>query len=95
MNHIYRSLWNAKTGTFVAVSEIVTSGKKASEGGGVVGGVFALKALAVSLLLGFGSTSYALPVGGVVVAFSFVIDLTFLHGRQLLVGSPVDAIVEY
>jgi adenine phosphoribosyltransferase len=34
-------------------------------------------------------------VGGVVVAFSFVIDLTFLHGRQLLVGSSVDAIVEY
>ena len=34
-------------------------------------------------------------VGGVVVAFSFVIDLTFLHGRQRLVGSPVDAIVEY
>ncbi|MEK7240312.1 MAG: adenine phosphoribosyltransferase [Gemmatimonadota bacterium] len=34
-------------------------------------------------------------VGGVVVAFSFVIDLTFLHGRQLLVGTSVDAIVEY
>lgn len=34
-------------------------------------------------------------VGGIVVAFSFVIDLTFLHGRQLLVGSSVDAIVEY
>ncbi len=33
--------------------------------------------------------------GGVVVAFSFVIDLTFLHGRQLLVGASVDAIVEY
>jgi adenine phosphoribosyltransferase len=34
-------------------------------------------------------------VGGIVVAFSFVIDLTFLHGRQLLVGTSVDAIVEY
>ena len=33
--------------------------------------------------------------GGVVVAFSFVLDLTFLHGRQLLVGASVDAIVEY
>jgi len=31
--------------------------------------------------------------GGTVVAFSFVVDLTFLHGRQQLVGSPVDAIV--
>jgi hypothetical protein len=29
------------------------------------------------------------------VAFSFLIDLTFLHGRQLLAGSSVDAIVEY
>jgi len=33
--------------------------------------------------------------GGTVVAFSFVIDLTFLHGRQLLAGSSLDAIVEY
>ncbi|HEY3286627.1 MAG TPA: adenine phosphoribosyltransferase [Gemmatimonadaceae bacterium] len=33
--------------------------------------------------------------GGTVVAFSFVIDLTFLNGRQQLVGSSVDAIVEY
>lgn len=33
--------------------------------------------------------------GGIVVAFSFLIDLTFLHGRQQLVGSSVDAIVEY
>ncbi len=33
--------------------------------------------------------------GGVVVAFAFVIDLTFLNGRQKLAGSSVDAIVEY
>jgi len=33
--------------------------------------------------------------GGMVVAFSFVIDLTFLHGRQRLAGSSVDVIVEY
>lgn len=33
--------------------------------------------------------------GGMVVAFAFVIDLTFLHGRQHLAGSSVDAIVEY
>src|SRR5512133_1875527 len=32
--------------------------------------------------------------GGIVVAFSFLIDLTFLHGRQQLAGSSVDAIVE-
>lgn len=34
-------------------------------------------------------------VGGTVVAFGFLIDLTFLHGRQLLAGASVDAIVEY
>ncbi|MBI2409111.1 MAG: adenine phosphoribosyltransferase [Gemmatimonadetes bacterium] len=33
--------------------------------------------------------------GGTVVAFTFLIDLTFLNGRQQLAGSPVDAIVEY
>lgn len=33
--------------------------------------------------------------GGLVVGFSFVIDLTFLHGRQALAGTMVDAIVEY
>ncbi len=33
--------------------------------------------------------------GGTVVAFSFVIDLTFLNGRHQLVGTSVDAIVEY
>jgi adenine phosphoribosyltransferase len=33
--------------------------------------------------------------GGTVVAFGFLIDLTFLHGRQLLAGASVDAIVEY
>jgi filamentous hemagglutinin family protein len=68
MNRIYRSLWNDKTGTFVAVSEITQRGKKASTGGGVVGAVFALKALAASLLLAYGATGYALPVGGVVAA---------------------------
>lgn len=33
--------------------------------------------------------------GGTVVTFGFLIDLTFLHGRQLLAGASVDAIVEY
>jgi filamentous hemagglutinin family protein len=68
VNHIYRSLWNERTGTFVAVSEITQCGRKASTGGGVVGAVFALKALAMSLLLAYGATGYALPVGGVVAA---------------------------
>ncbi|MGZ5802388.1 MAG: two-partner secretion domain-containing protein, partial [Burkholderiaceae bacterium] len=75
MNHIYRSIWNEKTGTFVAVSENTkTGGKKASTGASVVVGAgFALKALAVSLMLAFGSNSYALPANGTVVAGSATI----------------------
>ncbi len=34
-------------------------------------------------------------VGGAVVGFSFVVDLTFLHGRQKLVGVLIDAVVSY
>lgn len=72
MNHIYRSIWNNKTGTFTAVSENTkTGGKQACAGTSVVTRAgFALKALATSLLLAFGSTSYAMPVGGVVAAGS-------------------------
>jgi trimeric autotransporter adhesin len=75
MNHIYRSIWNEKTGTFVAVSENTkTGGKKASTGASVVVEAgFALKALAVSLMLAFGSNSYALPANGTVVAGSATI----------------------
>ncbi|HEY8102595.1 MAG TPA: YDG domain-containing protein, partial [Burkholderiaceae bacterium] len=75
MNHIYRSIWNEKTGTFVAVSENTkTGGKKASTGASVVVGAgFALKALAVLLMLAFGSNSYALPANGTVVAGSATI----------------------
>jgi filamentous hemagglutinin family protein len=75
MNHIYRSIWNEKTGTFVAVSENTkTGGKKASTVASVVAGAgFALKALAVSLMLAFGSHSYALPANGTVVAGSATI----------------------
>lgn len=69
MNHIYRSIWNEKTGTFVAVSENTkTGGKSASSGAGVAAAGFALKALAASLLMAFGANVYALPADGVVVA---------------------------
>ncbi|CAL62007.1 Conserved hypothetical protein, filamentous haemagglutinin-like [Herminiimonas arsenicoxydans] len=72
MNHIYRSIWNEHTGTFVAVSESAKSGgNKASAGASIATSAsFALKALAASLLVVFGSTSHALPVGGEVVAGS-------------------------
>ncbi|HEY9381370.1 MAG TPA: ESPR domain-containing protein, partial [Burkholderiales bacterium] len=66
MNHIYRSVWNEHTGSFVAVSENAKSGgKKVSAGASIATGAsFTLKALAAALLLAFGSTSYALPTGG-------------------------------
>ena len=71
MNLIYRSIWNDKTGTFVAVSENARSaGKRAGSCTSALAhpAGFALKALALTLMLSFGATSYALPTGGVVAA---------------------------
>jgi filamentous hemagglutinin family protein len=70
MNHIYRSIWNEKTGAFVAVSENASSGgKKASSSCGVAGAAhFVLKTLAASLMLAMGANVYALPPTGTVTA---------------------------
>ena len=71
MNHIYRLIWNDKTGTYVAVSEITQSeGKKASSCTASVdaSASFTLKSLAVFLMMSFVVNSYALPVGGIVSA---------------------------
>jgi len=63
MNRIYRSIWNQKTGTFIAASEIAQShGGRASSVTGAVEG------LAMLLMLAFGSNAFALPEGGVVSA---------------------------
>ncbi|MBE0625267.1 MAG: filamentous hemagglutinin N-terminal domain-containing protein, partial [Burkholderiales bacterium] len=73
MNRIYRSIWNDKTGTFVAASENSTGkGRRSSSGAGAAasGARFALKALALSLMLAFGSNGYAAPTGGAVSAGS-------------------------
>jgi len=67
MNSIYRSIWNDSTGTFVAVPENARSaGKKTSSGSFAKGAssCFALKALAVSVMLAFGASNYAAPTGG-------------------------------
>ncbi|PKM31082.1 MAG: hypothetical protein CVV07_02665 [Gammaproteobacteria bacterium HGW-Gammaproteobacteria-11] len=76
MNHIYRTIWNEKTGTCVAVSELAkSSGKKASSVcGEVEGSGLALKTLAASLLLVFSLPLYALPTDGVVTAGSATIS---------------------
>jgi filamentous hemagglutinin family protein len=79
MNHIHRSIWNDRTGTFVAVSEMARSaGKKISSCTAVAGagGRFRLKVLAFSLLLVCGASVYAQPTGGVVTAGSATIGGT-------------------
>src|SRR6185295_14834089 len=72
---IYRSIWNDKTGSVVAASEISNSGRHSSPVTTTAAGKsrFALKALAVSVMLAFGSNSYALPTGGAVSAGSATI----------------------
>ena len=66
MNRIYRSIWNDKTGTFVAASENTKScGKRSSPGASTatMSARFALKGLAVSLMLAFGSNALRRPNG--------------------------------
>src|SRR5487761_2064699 len=73
MNRFYRSIWNDKTGTFVAASENTKScGRRSSPGAAAAtsGARFVLKGLALSLMLAFGSNVYAGPTGGVVSAGS-------------------------
>ncbi|MDD5030824.1 MAG: ESPR domain-containing protein, partial [Rhodoferax sp.] len=71
MNNSFRSLWNERTGTFVAVSENTTSEGKKTAGGRSAGGAvtrFALQALALSVACVFAAHAQSLPVGGVVAA---------------------------
>lgn len=72
MNRIYRSIWNARTATFVAVSENAkSSGKKTlSRLSAPVNkmGAFVIKALSASVMLICGVNVYALPSGGVVAS---------------------------
>ena len=79
MNRIYRSIWNEKTRTYVAVAETAKSaGKKtSSESGATTGGVhFALKALAASMMLAFGTAAIAAPTGGQISAGAGSINQT-------------------
>src|SRR3990167_5006195 len=74
MNNIYQSIWNAKSGTFVAASEHAKSGGKktasASKSNLSRGAGFALKSLAACVMLAAGFNVYALPTGGEVAAGS-------------------------
>ncbi len=71
MNLTYRSIWNEKTDTCVAVSENARSaGRKISVSTRAKGAFahFILEVLAISLISPFAPNAYALPVGGAVVA---------------------------
>ncbi|MCV2355110.1 YDG domain-containing protein [Paucibacter sp. B2R-40] len=75
INRLYRLIWNASTGTWVAVSELSRARGKRSNAGasGISALLAALKALPLSLALGLGCVQAAPPVntvpqGGQVVA---------------------------
>ncbi|WP_339799871.1 filamentous hemagglutinin N-terminal domain-containing protein, partial [uncultured Marinobacter sp.] len=76
MNHIYRTIWNEKTGTCLVVSELAkSSGKKVSAVcGGVAGVGPTFKPIAASLLMAFAMPLWALPNDGVVTAGSATIS---------------------
>ena len=97
MNHIYRSVWNDTLGCVVAISELGTSKGKmsAASGGGHLGYKgFALRALSVSLLLGFATTAYALPSVGVVSSGSANITSSG-PGGLLITQSSENAILNW
>jgi filamentous hemagglutinin family protein len=78
MNHIYRSIWNHSTATYVAAAETAKSGGKkvSSSTGSLQAGGWALKALAASLCLAYAGGASALPQGGVVTAGSASVTAT-------------------
>ena len=96
MNRIYRLIWNDKAGSFVAVSEIVKSaGRKSASGENVVGGSarFALKGLAISLMLAISSNAYALPAGGVVAAGD--VSISSDAGSTIITQSTPNAAINW
>ena len=89
MNCIYRSIWNEKTGTFVAASEDATSGGKKASSCTVAGtdpAHLALKSLVLCLAIGFGAAAYALPQGGVVAAGGANVVPVFYDGTNWRIG---------
>lgn len=82
MNRIFQSAWNDRTGTFVAVSETAIRAVGKSSPGARLGAdsgnkLFALKALAASVMLAFCANAIALPPTGPVTP----------HGMTLIAGT--------
>jgi len=97
MNHIYRSVWNDALGCVVAISEIgMAGGKRSSTIGGEIRACqdFALRALSVSLLLGFATTAHALPSAGVVSSGSATITSSG-PGSLLITQSSQNALLNW
>ncbi len=78
MNKYFRSVWNDTTATFIAAPESASGGGGRSPSGATVGSGarFVLRALAGSLMIAFGTSVLALPVGGAVTAGSASIVAT-------------------
>lgn len=96
MNSIYRSIWNEKTGTFVAVCENAKSaGKRSRAGAGAQGGTLCvcLKGLSIALALGFGMQVYASPTGGAVTAGSASISTG--AGTTLVTQTTANAVINW
>jgi filamentous hemagglutinin family protein len=107
MNHVYRSIWNAQTATFVAVSEIRSSHGR---GGAATAradrhspantpaavSAFVCKSLAVVLAIAFSPMAWSAPTGGVVVpgAGSAVIVTTVPNTTTIVQTTP-KAIIEW
>ncbi len=79
MNRIYRTLWNASSGTCVAVAENATGqgrDKSSCAGNGASQPRFAVNLLSACLMLTLGTAAHALPANGVVAAGSATISST-------------------
>ena len=78
MNHVFRSIWNVRTGTCVAVSELTRVGCSAAAGASCCSSPvrWAMKALAASVMLALASPGWCGPAGAVVAAGSAVIGGT-------------------
>ena len=94
MNHIYRTLLNHKTGTFVAAPEHAKSGKASSSGANTIAGArLVLKAVTASLVLAFGSLVYASPTDGTVSAGSA--SITGGPGSTTITQSSQNAVINW
>jgi hypothetical protein len=98
MNCIYRSIWNNKSGTFVAVSENTKSaGKKNSltQRCDATSAPLILKAAAISLMMAFGANVYALPAGGVVVGGSANASISSSASTTTITQSAPSAVINW